>query len=139
MKLTDAEWKVMDVLWRRAPARARDVLEELAGETDWAYTTAKTVLVRLQEKGAVREQLRGNVAWYEPRVTRTKARRSAFAALLERAFGGSVDPLLEHLVREERLSARERTKLRALLEGDAAGGARALRKRPPRAGGGDAR
>ena len=52
MRLNDSEWKVMQALWGRHPATARDVLEQVERETAWAYTTVKTLLARLVEKGA---------------------------------------------------------------------------------------
>mgnify|MGYP002390148889 CR=1 FL=1 len=53
--LSDAEWKVMRALWARHPATARELLDALAADTGWAYTTLRTLLARLVEKGAVSE------------------------------------------------------------------------------------
>jgi len=47
MKLTPAEWRLMNALWEAHPATAREVAERLPGETTWAYTTIKTMLSRL--------------------------------------------------------------------------------------------
>ena len=47
---SDAEWKVLNALWRRHPTSARELLTALRGE-GWAYTTLKTMLARMQEKG----------------------------------------------------------------------------------------
>jgi predicted transcriptional regulator len=116
MKLSDAEWAVMNAVWGHAPANARDVLDRVYAETGWAYTTAKTVLDRLVEKGALRVEKRGNTSYYDPRVTRREARHAAIRALLDRAFDGTVGSLLHHLVSEERLSRRDRAQLAAMLE-----------------------
>ena len=115
MKLSDAEWKVMEALWERSPATVRDVLERVPG-TGWAYTTVKTILERLAAKGALRLRKRDNVGWFEPLVTRRTARRSAVRTLLDRAFDGAFGSLLQHLVSEEKLSPRDRHRLAALLE-----------------------
>ena len=56
MKLTQAEWQVMNALWERYPATARDIAERLPASVKWAYTTIKTLLTRLLEKGAVSEE-----------------------------------------------------------------------------------
>jgi BlaI family transcriptional regulator, penicillinase repressor len=115
MRLSDAEWTVMNAVWQRSPASARDVLERVGAQTGWAYTTVKTMLERLAEKEALRARKQGNTSLYEPLVTREQARRSALRSLLDRAFDGALGSLLQHLVAEERLSRRDREKLARLL------------------------
>jgi len=116
MRLTKAEWQLMNVLWERHPATAREISESLPGETTWAYTTIKTMLTRLAAKGAVEEHKEGNTASYDPLVTRRKARLSALASLTEEAFDGAFGSLVHFLVEEERLSPSERRKLAEILE-----------------------
>jgi BlaI family penicillinase repressor len=115
MRLSDAEWTVMRAVWNRAPASARDVLDEVGEETGWAYTTVKTLLSRLVEKGALSEGRQANVNIYEPRVTRDEARGSALRSLLDRAFDGTFGSLFQHLIKEERLSARDVRALERML------------------------
>ncbi len=116
MKLTSAEWQVMNALWRGYPATAQDIAERLEGETTWAYTTIKTMLSRLVKKGAVSARKRANVSIYQPLLTRRKARMRALGALLEDAFEGAVGPLVHFLVEEEKLSPAERQRLLAALK-----------------------
>jgi BlaI family penicillinase repressor len=116
MKLSDSEWTVMNAVWQRAPASARDVLEALGREPGWAYTTVKTMLTRLVEKGALRMERRANRNLYEPLVTRANARRAAVRSLLERAFDGAFGTMLQHIVREEDLSSAERAELARLID-----------------------
>jgi BlaI family penicillinase repressor len=115
MRLSDAEWTVMRAVWNRAPASARDVLDEVGEETGWAYTTVKTLLARLVEKGALSEGRQANVNIYEPRITRNEARGSALRSLLDRAFDGTFGSLFQHLIKEERLSARDVKTLERML------------------------
>ena len=137
MRFSDAEWIVMEALWQgadatgeranaKSPGRerssARDVIERLGKQPGWAYTTVKTMLTRLVEKGAVTEVLEGNVATYRPKVSRLAARKSAVKSLVERAFGGAYGAFVHHLVEGGPLSDRERAQLRKLLAEDAAGG-----------------
>lgn len=115
MRLTDSEWIVMKALWREAPATVREVLERLEDKTDWAYTTVKTMLTRLAEKGLVRMSRRGNAILFEPAITQAQARRSALQALLDKAFDGAFGSLVQHLLLEQQLSPRDRQKLAGLL------------------------
>jgi BlaI family transcriptional regulator, penicillinase repressor len=116
MRLSDAEWTVMQAVWNRAPASARDVLDEVGEETGWAYTTVKTLLARLVEKGALSEGRQANINIYEPRITRNEARGSALRSLLDRAFDGTFGSLFQHLIKEERLSARDKQTLERMLQ-----------------------
>ena len=119
MKLTEAEWRLMNALWQGYPASARDVLERLEAETGWAYTTVKTMLSRLEAKGAVKSRIRANTALYEPVLTRSQARRSALKALAEAAFDGAFGSMMHFMVSERRLSRQQKEALRSLLEEEA--------------------
>lgn len=107
---SDAEWKVLNALWRAHPSNARDLLERLRKE-GWAYTTLKTMLSRMEEKGFVRTQMRGQTLWYEPALEQRAAQRNAVRRLVERVFEGAAGPLLARLAEEQDLSAAERKKL----------------------------
>ena len=52
MKLTEAEWQIMNTLWEDWPATARQIADRLPENVNWAYTTIKTMLTRLAEKQA---------------------------------------------------------------------------------------
>lgn len=114
-KLSDAEWTVMNALWEHSPASARDVHARMH-DRDWAYTTVKTMLDRLVEKGAVAVEKQANAGIFTPLLTRDEARSSAVRSLVERAFGGTFDALVQHFVAAERLTARERAQLKALID-----------------------
>lgn len=117
MQLSEAEWRVMNVVWERHPVTVRDVLETLQGETGWAYSTVKTLLARLAGKRAVRVRKRANASVYEPRLSRDEARRSAVRTLLDRAFDGASGSLVHHLLDHHELSRKERAKIAALVAG----------------------
>ena len=116
MKLTQAEWQVMNALWERYPATARDIAERLPASVKWAYTTIKTLLTRLLEKGAVSERKRANTSLYQPIISRQKARRSALRALADQAFDGAFGPLLHFLVEDQDLSPKQRRELMEALK-----------------------
>jgi BlaI family penicillinase repressor len=119
MKLTEAEWQIMNALWQKHPATAREIMERLPAAVNWAYTTIKTMLTRLVEKDAVSEVKQGNTSVYEPLVSQRKARLSAFRSLLDQAFDGAVGPLVHFLAEEKQLTAKEKRELRKILESEA--------------------
>lgn len=116
MKLTDTEWQVMNVLWERYPATARGIAERLPKEINWAYTTIKTLLARLVEKGAVKERKKGNTSLYEPLLTRQAARRNALKSLVNQAFDGAFGPLMHFLLENQKLSAKQRRQLLSTIQ-----------------------
>jgi BlaI family penicillinase repressor len=119
MKLTEAEWQIMNALWQKHPATARDIMSRLPAGVNWAYTTIKTMLTRLVEKDAVSEVKQSNTSVYEPLVSQQKARLSAFRSLLDQAFDGAVGPLVHFLAEERQLSAEEKEELRKILDREA--------------------
>ena len=120
MKLSDAEWQIMNALWKRYPATAREIAEYLPGNIQWAYTTIKTLLARLAAKSAVSERKLGNTSVYEPLVSLERARRTALRSLLDRAFDGTVEPLLNFLAEERKLSDKQRRELLKILQNEKA-------------------
>ena len=118
MKLSDAEWQIMNALWKQYPATAREIADHLPDDVQWAYTTIKTLLARLAVKEAVSEHKRGNVSIYEPLVSRKKARRTALRSFLDQAFGGGIEPLLNFLAEERKLTAKERSELAKIINAE---------------------
>ena len=117
MKLTEPEWLIMNALWDKHPAKARDVVERLPSAVNWAYTTVKTMLDRLVEKKAVGKNKRGNIGLYEPLVSRRQARRTAMRIMLDQAFDGAFGPMMHFLVEDEKMSASQRKELIKILSG----------------------
>jgi BlaI family penicillinase repressor len=80
--LSNTEWEVMKVLWDKGELAARDVYAEVKEETDWAYTTVKTLLSRLVAKGALDYQQVGNSYLYRPAKTREQMTRTEMKGFL---------------------------------------------------------
>lgn len=116
MKLTEAEWQIMNALWTEWPATARQVADRLGDEVNWAYTTIKTMLTRLVEKNAVKETKKGNISIYEPVLTKTGAQRNALKTLVNQAFDGAFGPLMHFLLEDKTLSNDDRERLKKMIE-----------------------
>ncbi len=116
MKLTPSEWRLMNALWKGHPATAREIAERLPPEKQWAYTTIKTMLSRLVEKGALSENKRGNTSLYKPLLSKARARMSAVGSVADHAFDGAFGSLMHFIVERENLSPAERRRLIELLE-----------------------
>lgn len=108
----------MNALWRQSPASVREVMTVLPNDNDWAYSTVKTLLTRLTEKGALQASSRGNSKLYTPLISRRDARQADLQAMLARAFDGTFGSLVHHLVDQETLSDKQRAALQELLDQD---------------------
>jgi len=115
-RISEAEWVVMRVAWRRAPLSARDIVEEVCHEQDWHPKTVKTLLNRLIKKGALGFEKEGRAYLYYPRVREADCVAAAGDSFLERVFGGALQPMLAHFVKRKPLSAEEAKQLKRILE-----------------------
>ena len=112
----ETEWDLLEVLWTKERATAREVAEALAKKRAWAVSTVKTLLDRMVQKELVAARQVGNVWEYTPAVRPIEARRSAWAELVGKALGGAVAPALHFLAKDAKLSKKELAELRALLD-----------------------
>jgi len=113
--LTRRERQIMDVLFRRGRATAAEVMDELPGEP--SYSTVRTQLRVLEDKGYVRHQEEGLRYVYMPAVARTAARKSALRHLVDTFFDGSVESVVAALIGREgaRLSDDELQRIADLV------------------------
>jgi BlaI family penicillinase repressor len=116
--IADAEWKVMRVLWKKAPLGAYDIIQELAERESWHPNTIKTLLARLVKKGAIKARKYKNLFLYEPAISEEECIHAESETLLERWFGGAVQPLLVHFAKRKKMSKADLEELRRILEGN---------------------
>jgi len=114
--LTDAELRVMRVLWARKRATVGDVVERLAGTPKPAYNTVLTTLGILERKGYVTHEKDGRAFAYLPIVDRSEARQSALSQVLNRFFDDSPRLLVLDLLGHERTDAEELRRVRELIQ-----------------------
>ena len=100
--LTKRERQIMDILYRRGRATAGDVMEELSGSPN--YSTVRTQLRVLEEKGHVTHEEEGLRYVYTPAVPRTSARKSALRHLVDTFFDGSSEQAVAALLGGEATS-----------------------------------
>jgi predicted transcriptional regulator len=105
--LTEAELKLMNILWKIGPASVSQVVEALPTDPPVAYSTVLTLLRILENKGYLRHTKNGRAFIYEPIVGSKEASSNAIQHLVSRFFGGSTGQLVLKLLDEEQLNAAE--------------------------------
>lgn len=118
IQLTDAEWKIMEVLWDSAPRTMAEITKTLEPDTGWTRHTVITLLKRMQEKGSVEVDESGNVKRYYPRVTREQASHEQTQKLLSRVFSGKASLLLHNLIDSGEMTVDEMQEVLDLLRQD---------------------
>jgi BlaI family penicillinase repressor len=113
---TDAELKILTVLWSRGPSTVREVHEAIAHPKPAQYTTVLKLLQIMTEKGLVRRnaELRAHV--YEASRPKEWTQRQLAGDLLQRAFGGSAKSLIVGALAARKTTREELAEVRKLLD-----------------------
>jgi predicted transcriptional regulator len=114
--LTEAELRIMKILWERKSATVGDVVEAMPKNPPVAYTTVLTLLRILESKGHVRHTKAGRAFVYWPNIDSNQASTKAVRHLLSRFFGGSASQLVMKLLDERQLDAEEISRIRKKIE-----------------------
>lgn len=120
---TDAELKLLKVLWRRGPSTVREVFETIGETKQTGYTTVLKFMQIMSEKGLVRRDDSERAHRYEAALAEEETQRQLVGDLLQRAFDGSARKLVLQALSTERASADELAEIRQMLD-ELEGGAR---------------
>ena len=107
LRISEAEWEIMKVIWKAAPASAHEIARALAPRFKWSSATVKTFLNRLLAKGALRFEKRGRAYLYSPACTESELRATEADSFLRRVFDGALSPMIAHFADARRLSAKD--------------------------------
>jgi BlaI family penicillinase repressor len=119
-RISETEWEIMRIVWRRQPITAADIISDLQSEDpSWHPVTAKTLLNRLVKKGALSYSPQGRAPLYSATVNEKDCVASVSSSFLDRVFGGSVATMLAHFVDGRQLSQKQIRELKQALEEDA--------------------
>jgi predicted transcriptional regulator len=123
--LTEAELRLMDVIWRKGSATVAEVAEALPKQLGLAYNTVLTTMRILEDKGYVRhtKSKEGRAFLYHPVVGQKEASRNAVRRLLTRFFRDSPEELVLNLLEDEELSEQELTRIRKRISEEVIKGA----------------
>ena len=114
--LTEAEVRLMDILWEKGEATVGDVVNALPARQMLAYNTVLTTMRILEQKGYVRHKALGRAFIYRAVVGRDEAQRSVVQHVLSRFFDGSPRELVLNLLESEAVDDAELDRLRELLD-----------------------
>lgn len=117
LTLTEAELRIMNVLWEKGPATVHEVLAALPTPPAVAYNSVLTIIRILETKGYVSHRKDNRAHVYTPKVDRKDATRFEIGHLVSRFFGNSHELLVLNILEDRSIDPDELARLRALLEG----------------------
>ncbi len=117
--LTEAELRIMNVLWPLGSGTVQQVLESLPGKPELAYNSVLTTIRILEKKGYIKHVKDGRAHVYVPVVARQDASRSEIRHLVSRFFKDSHEQLVLNVLEDRGLDPKELKRLREMLEGSA--------------------
>ena len=114
--LTEAELRIMNVLWEKGSATVHEVLQAMSAKPNLAYNSVLTTIRILETKGYVKHLKDKRAHVYIPKIDRKDATRSEVRHLVSRFFGNSHEQLVLNILEESSIDADELARVRQLLE-----------------------
>ena len=114
--LTEAELRIMNVLWKKGPGTVQQILDALIERPPLAYNSVLTTIRVLEKKGYVKHSKDGRAHVYLAAVEQQEATRSEIRHLVSRFFRNSHEDLVLNLLQDQGIAAEELDRLRLMLE-----------------------
>lgn len=112
---TERELEILKVLWDHGEATVRDVYEELRQRLPIVQNTVQAFLRTMEDKGLVRHRLEGRTFIYQPVLPRDETTQHLAGQLLQRAFDGAIDQLVQSVLELRPPTKDELTRLEAMI------------------------
>jgi len=113
IKLFDSELKVMEIIWEKGEATAKDIATELTRSIGWNKTTTYGVINKCIDKGAVS---RGEKFLCRPLITKSQVQEYETAELVDKLYNGCKSSFIAALLKTEKLDAQKLEKLREIAK-----------------------
>ena len=115
IELTAAEWTIIKAVWELEPCAAPAIQEKLFKQTQWTYSTVRTLMDRMVGKGLLHADKERNVTLYRSAVTQAQAQRGELLYALKNAFDGALTPMVQCLLETNDVSRDELDQLKQLI------------------------
>lgn len=117
--LSTAQREIMDIVWQRPSVTVVEILESLnsrRGKKNVARNTVQTLMARMEEKGWLTHRVVGRTYVYTATDSKKTALGNTVKSLMNSAFGGSAEQLVNALLEDHRLSAEEADRIRDMID-----------------------
>lgn len=114
--ISDAEFEVMDVIWKYAPISTNEITDHLSKTKDWSPKTIYTMLSRLEKKGVIVHEKESRVFIYTPCVSKEQYIEAESRALANRFFYGAMSRMVVSFLDQKELSSEDLDELQRILD-----------------------
>ncbi len=118
VKLSDAEWKILELLWKQGPMTLTEITYALEEETGWQRTTIVSFLKRMEAKDAVYHIEGERAKMFYPKVEQSETKLKETQSFLDKVYRGNVGLMLSNMIKQEALSEEEIENLFSILKGE---------------------
>ncbi len=115
-ELTEGEWAIIQAVWDNEPCAAPTVQDELEAQKSWTYSTVKTMMDRMVNKGLLKTERIRNLILYRSVITKIQAQKSEIMRTVKRAFNGALTPMMQFLLDNHNLSQKQLNELERLIK-----------------------
>lgn len=116
-KITDSEWKVMEILWSNGQLKASRIIEELQPHTKWSDNTIRTLINRLVDKNVLGVK-KERVNEYYPIISREKSMENETDKFIEKVYKGSAGLLISNFIKSNKLTVEDLKMIKETLKKD---------------------
>lgn len=116
IELTETEWTIIKAVWDTEPCTAPVIRQKLLKRTGWSYSTVRTLMDRMVNKGLLTAEKQKNLTLYKSAVTRAQAQRGELLYALKHAFNGAFAPMVQCFLDTNELSEKDLAELEALIQ-----------------------
>ncbi len=117
-QISEAEFKVMKIIWKHAPISTNEITDQLLKTTSWSPKTIQTLIKRLVTKGVLSYEKQSRVFVYTPLVAEDEYIKQESNSFLNRFYDGNIILMLSAYLDNDQLSKTEIEELRSLLSKD---------------------
>ncbi|MGS4845369.1 CopY/TcrY family copper transport repressor [Streptococcus sp. W151] len=117
MQISNAEWRIMKIIWMEGKQTSTDLIAVLSERFDWSKSTIKTLLTRLVEKGCLTREKSGKAFVYSPLLTQDQSLDLVVEDVKDKVCSKRIVQVLENLIEESDFTLADLNHLQLVLEG----------------------
>ncbi|NDI33298.1 BlaI/MecI/CopY family transcriptional regulator [Chengkuizengella sediminis] len=115
-KISDAEWVIMEELWKKSPLTSAEIIEQLKDATEWNPKTIHTLINRLVKKEVLGVKREGRFKQFFPLLSAEECRKRETTSFLKKIYAGSRQMFILNFIKNEKLTEKEIEELRKMLK-----------------------
>lgn len=115
-QISDAEFEVMNIIWKYAPINTNEIVERLSRFKEWNPKTIQTMLFRLEKKGVITHEKESRIFVYTPVIKKEAYLEAESNTFVNRFFDGALNQMVVNYLNQNDLSADEINDLQAILD-----------------------